>query len=125
MFYERRIKRMKKKLMPLKFRKDKRGVLGLETVKAVMITFMILAVLGVSIVIALVSLRDSGVVTAGTSESNQTTAIIENVTAATSSFFSNTSTIYSILVVVVIILAIAIIIAVVTRFGGGRSTATV
>ena len=104
--------------------RDKRGVLGLDVVKSVMLTFLVLAVIGVAVVLALVSLRDSNIFTAGSSEYNQTSSIISNVTGATTNFFSNTGTIFAILVVVVIILAIAIIIAVVTRFGGsGTKTA--
>lgn len=102
---------------------NKKGVLGLETVKVVMITFLVLAVIAVSIVLALVSLRDSGIFTTDSSEYNQSVSIIDNVTDGTTGFFENTDTIFAILVVVVIILAIAIIIAVVSRFGGGSATA--
>ncbi len=100
---------------------NKKGVLGLTTVRDVMILFLIIAVIGVSIILALVSLRDAGIFTAGSQEQNQTNNIVNNISTATADFFSNTGTIFSILVVVVIILAIAIIIAVVTRFGGGAS----
>lgn len=106
---------MKQKLLM----ENKKGVLGLDTVKAVMITFLVLAVIGVSVTLALVSLRDSSIFTTGSQEYNQTSGIVGNITDAQSSFFSNTGTIYAILVVVVIILAIAIIIAVVSRFGKG------
>ena len=37
---------------------DRRGVLGLETVKVVMITFLVLAVLGVAIVLTLTNISD-------------------------------------------------------------------
>ena len=97
---------------------NKKGVLGLETVKAVMITFLVLAVIGVAVTLALVSLRDSSIFTSGTQEYNDTSSIVGNITSAQTSFFSNTGTIFAILVVVVIILAIAIIIAVVSGFGG-------
>ena len=102
--------------------KNKRGQLGLETVKSVMITFLVIAVIGVSVVLALVSLRDANIFTSGSTEYNQTNNVISNVTSATTGFFSNTGTIFAILVVVVIILAISIIIAVVSRFGGGKTT---
>lgn len=100
-------------------KKNKKGVLGLETVKDVMLTFLVLAVIAIAVVLALVSLRDSSIFTANSVEYNQTSDLISNVTTASTDFFSNTGTIFSILVVVVIILAIAIIIAVVSRFGGG------
>jgi len=99
--------------------KHKKGVLGLDTVKAVMITFLVLAVIGVAVTLALVSLRDSNIFTSGSLEYNQTEQVVANITDAQTSFFTNTGTIYAILVVVVIILAIAIVIAVVSRFGKG------
>ena len=112
---------MKQKLRSIG--QDKRGVLGLETIKAVMITFLVLAVIGVSVTLALVSLRDSNIFTENSQEYNDTSHIVDNITGATTAFFENTGTIFAILVVVVIILAIAIIIAVVSRFGGGGSGA--
>lgn len=105
-----------KPIMP----KDKRGVLGLDTAKAVMVWFLILAVLAIAVILALVSLRDSGIFGTGTQEANDTSAIVDNITdALTNNFFNQTGTIFAILIVVVIILAISIIIAVVTRFGAG------
>jgi len=106
-------------LKPLK----KKGQIGLGTAKDVMVAFLILAVLGIAIILALVSLNDSGIFTAGSQEANDTDNIVNNITSAlTNDFFDQTGTIFAILIVVVIIAAIAIIIAVVTRFGGGRTT---
>jgi len=96
----------------------KKGVLGLDTVKAVMITFLILAVIGVSVILATVSLRDSNIFTAASQEQNDTNNIVGNISEGLVDFFGNTTTIFAILVVVVIILAISIIIAAVSRFGG-------
>jgi len=104
--------------------KNKKAQLGLGTVKDVMITFLIISVIAVAIILALVSLRDSGIFTAGSEEKNDTSELIGNVTSGVKNFFNNTGTIFSILIVVVIILAIAIIIAVVSRFGGGRGATT-
>jgi len=108
------------KIRPLM--KSRKAQLGLGTVKEVMITFLIISVIAVAIILALSSLKNSGIFTSGSEEYNQTANIISNVSTGTSGFFSNTGTIFSILVVVVIILAIAIIIAVVSRFGGGKTT---
>jgi len=109
-----------KPIMP----KNKKGVLGLDTAKQVMVWFLVLAVLAVAIILALVSLRDSGVFTDGSQEDNDTTHIVSNITSAlTNDFFDQTGTIFAILIVVVIILAISIIIAVVTRFGATGGTA--
>jgi len=102
-------------------RRSKKGVLGLDTVKAVMVTFLILAVIGVSIILATVSLRDSNIFTSGSQEQNDTNNIVANISDGLVSFFGNTGTIFAILVVVVIILAISIIIAAVSRFGGRES----
>ncbi len=105
-----------------KLLKDKRGQLGLGTVRDVMIAFLVISVIAVAIILALVSLRDSGIFKAGSEELNDTSELIGNVTEGTKDFFNNTGTIFAILVVVVIILAISIIIGVVSRFGGAGTT---
>ena len=97
---------------------DKRGVLGLETTKQVMLALLIMAVIGVSTILALTSLANSSIFTAGSAGQNSTNAITANLSGGIQSFFGSSGTIFSILVVVVIILAIAIIIAAVSRFGG-------
>lgn len=96
----------------------KKGVLGLETTKAVMISFLILAVIGVSTILALTSLGNSSIFATGSAGANATDSITNNVSDGVVTFFGSTTTVFSILVVVVIILAIAIIIAAVSRFGG-------
>jgi len=107
-------------------RKDnKKGALGLDTAKAVMVWFLVLAVLAVAIILALVSLRDSGIFTNGSQEDNDTTNIVNNVTRAlTDNFFDQTGTIFAILIVVVIMFAIGLIIYVVTRFSAGAGGGT-
>lgn len=65
----RRMKLRKLKVM------NKKGALGLETAKQVMVWFLILAVLAVAIILALVSLRDSGIFTSGSQEDNDTTTL--------------------------------------------------
>jgi len=111
-------------IQKLKVKKmDKKGVLGLDTARQVMVFFLILAVLAIAIVLALVSLRDSGIFTTGSQEQNDTNNIVGNITGAlTNDFFDQTGTIFAILIVVVIIFAISIIIFAVSRFsaGGGR-----
>lgn len=108
---------------PLKL--NKRGVIGLDMVKSVIISLMVLAVLAVAAVLALVSLRDTSLFTASSLEYNQTSNLISNVTTGTTSFFTHTSTIFTILGAVVIILVVAVIIAVVSRFGGAARTGSV
>ena len=104
-------------IKPLKM--DKRGQLGLDTVKSVMISFLVLAVISIAVVLALVSLRDSNIFAGDPSTEQSVNDTIANVTSGVTGFFDDTGTIFAILIVVVIILAISIIIGVVSRFGGG------
>jgi multidrug resistance efflux pump len=103
------------KLMPI----NKKGQVGLNLAKSVLVLFLILAVLGIAVILALVSLRDSNIFTENSQDANDTTNIVANVTGGVTEFFSNTTTVFSILIVVVIISAIGIVIYVVTRFGSG------
>ena len=103
------------KLKPL----NKKGQIGLNLSKQVMITFLILAVLGIAVILALVSLRDANIFTADGEDYNDTNNIIKNVTGGLNTFFASTGTIFAILIVVVIISAIGIVIYVVSRFGSG------
>lgn len=97
---------------------NKKGQVGLDTAKAVMLTLLTIGVIAFAIIIALASLKNSGSLTAGSTEKNQTDNILNNITAGTASFFSNTTTWFALLSVVVIILIIAIVIFAVNRFGG-------
>ena len=105
-------------IKPLKMN-NKRGQLGLDTVKSVMISFLVLAVISIAVVLALVSLRDSNIFAGDPSTEQSVNDTIANVTSGVTGFFDDTGTIFAILIVVVIILAISIIIGVVSRFGGG------
>ena len=97
--------------------RNRNGVLGLETAKQVMVTFLILAVVGIAVLLALTSLQNANIFTANSQAANDTDAIVGNVSGGLVTFFASTGTIFSILVVVVIILAISIIIWAVGRFG--------
>jgi len=101
------------------FIKSKRGVLGFDTVKAVLIALLTLSVVSVAVFLALTSLNNANIFTAGSLGANATTNILGNVTSGTSSFFGYVPTIMILLAVVVIILVISIVIVAVTRFGGG------
>ena len=96
---------------------NRQGVLGLETAKQVMVTFLVLAVTAVAILLALTSLQDANIFTTHSTGDNATTNIIGNISDGLETFFASTGTIFSILIVVVIILAISIIIWAVGRFG--------
>jgi lipoprotein signal peptidase len=99
---------------------NKRGQVGLDTAKTVMLTLLTIGVIAFAIIIALANLNTSNATTAGSLERNQTTNIFNNITSGTASFFSNAGTWFSLLAVVVIILIISIVIFAVNRFGGGR-----
>ena len=105
-------------------KKDKRGVLGLDMVKAVFLLFVVLVVLGVAGILATVSLQDANIFETDSTGENATEYIVANYSDAIVSFFEETGTIISILVVVVIIAAIGIVIAIISRFGGGGGRAT-
>ena len=91
----------------------------LETVREFMLILLVLAVIGFAIVIALATLDNTNVLTAGSYEANQTTNILRNVSGGVSEFFDDTGTWLTLLSVVVIILIIAVVILAVNRFSGG------
>lgn len=101
-------------LRPLK----KKGQIGLDTVRNVMVSLFILLVIGIAFVLGAVTLRDANLFVAGTPEAQSINDSIRNVTTAFTGFFDDADTIFNILVAVVIILAIGIAIFVVSRFGG-------
>lgn len=98
---------------------NKRGILGLDTVKAVILSLLVIAVVAIAVFLALTSLQNANIFTAGSTAANQTNAIIGNVTTGTASFFGQVPTFFVLLGVVVLILIIAIVIVAVSRFGGG------
>lgn len=104
------------KLSPIK--KDKRGVLGFETAKEVILTLLVLAVMVIAVFLALTTLNNAGIFTAGSQSANDTNMVINNITTGTVKFFGYIPTIFTILAIVVIILAIALILFAVNRFGG-------
>lgn len=103
------------KIKPLKL--DKKGVLGLDTAKVFLISLLTLAVIAIAVFLALVSLRDSGVISETYAEYNYTQAIILNITEGSTNFFKQIPTAFTLLGVVLIVLVIAIVIIAVSRFG--------
>lgn len=104
-------------------KKNKGGILGLETVRVVIVTLLILAVTSIAVFLALVSLQDANIFTAGSQAANDTDLIISNITSGTTDFFANVPTFMVLLGVVVLLLIIAIVLVVVGRFGGATSRA--
>lgn len=100
---------------------DKRGILGLDTVKAVILALLTLAVIAIAVFLALTSLQNSNIFTASSVSANNTNSLIGNITYGTTQFFTNIPTFMTLLGVVVLILIIAIVIVAVSKFSGGRS----
>ena len=100
----------------LKQRMNKRGVLGLEIVKAVLLSLLGLAVISVAVLIVLGALNststDAGI-------SGNISLITNNISFGVTQFFGNIPTFFTLLAVVVIILIISIVIVAVNRFGTG------
>ena len=95
-------------------RRNKKGVMGLETAKAFVVGLLSLVLIGVVTMIVLVQLGNTSIV----STNAATQHVVNNSTTALAEFFSNTTVWLSLLGVVIIILIIAAVVAVVNRFGG-------
>lgn len=95
-----------------------KGILGLDVAKSVIIFLLVLAVTAIAVILALVSLQNSNIFTAGSQAANDTDNIINNITSGTTTFFSYVPTWMVLLAVVVLIAIVAIIIVAVSRFEG-------
>lgn len=100
---------------------QKKGVLGLDTARDVMIFLLSLAVVAIACFLALVSLQNSNLFTTGSAAANNTNFIINNITSGTTNFFTNIPTVFTILGAVVIILAVSLILVAVGRFGASAN----
>ena len=98
--------------------KNKKSILGLNTVKAFIVVMLSLAIIGVVTLIVLGAIQNANIATAGSSAANGTASIIANTSNGLISFFGNATTFFSLLGVVVIILIISLVVVVVNRFGG-------
>ena len=99
-----------------KLRMDKKGVLGMDSVRDVIIFLLTLAVAAIAVFLALSSLQDANLFTAGSSADNNTDFIINNITNGASNFFEQVPTIFTVLGAVAIILAVTLILFAVNRF---------
>ncbi len=95
---------------------NKKGAFGLDVVGDTMVQLLTLAIIGVAVIMALVTLNSSSLFTANSTPANQTNAITQNVTGGVAAFFGNSTTFFNILAAVVIILFISLIIYAVYRF---------
>lgn len=103
---------------------NRKGIFGLDAVGNVMLTVLTLVVTAIAVFLALSSLQNAGIFTAGSANANNTNYIIANTTQGATSFFTNVPTIFTVLGVVAIILVISLIIYAVKRFSQGSETAS-
>lgn len=116
----------KKEVNLMKFsKKNKRGVVGLDVVEAVIFSLLVIGVIAVASLLAMYSLGGSNIFTTGSQGYNNTQSIVNNYSAGVTGFFGNSSTFFSILAVVVIIALIALIVLYIRQFRteGARATA--
>ena len=106
----------------LKSKFTKKGILGLNTVKAFIITMLSLAIIGVVTLIVLGAIQNANIAPAGSIAANGSAAIITNISTGIIGFFGNALTFFALLGVVVIILIISLVVVVVNRFGGEAQT---
>jgi hypothetical protein len=103
------------KLKPI-LKMDKKGVLGLETVKETIVYLLILVVTVIAVFLGLNALLNAGVFPAGSANLNNTNLIVSNITYGATTFFSIVPTIFTVLGVVVLLLVIGLILYAVYRF---------
>lgn len=96
-------------------KKDKRGVMGLDTVEAVIGSLLVLTIFAFAAIIAWGNLVGNTGLTAGSIADNATTNILNNATKATANFFQQMPTVFTILGIVVLILAVILIVVAVQR----------
>lgn len=91
---------------------------SLNLVGAVILALLTIAVIAIAVFLALTSLQNAGIFTAGSQADNDTDNIINNITKGTTNFFTQIPTIMTILGVVALIGAVVLIIFFVSRMGG-------
>jgi len=109
-----------KKLLS-KFKKDEKGVFGLTAVQQFFVIILGIALLAYVIVIIMGTLQDADILTDGSLASNQSEAILGNVSEGVTGFFSSISPVYAILAVLVIILVLVVLVKVVQSPSGGAT----
>lgn len=113
---ERGCEVMKVMSLAQKLSMNKKGVLGMDSVRDVIIFLLTLAVAAIAVFLALSSLQDANLFTASSTADNNTDYIINNITNGASNFFEQVPTIFTVLGAVAIILAVTLILFAVNRF---------
>lgn len=101
-----------------KFMRDQKGILGLNTVQAFMMTLFGLILMAFAVIVAIANLKTTTVLPTNSEDYNLTQSIFRNFTISIGVFFGNIPGIMGILSVVVLVSAVLlIVVAVRTRFG--------
>lgn len=105
---------------------DKKGQTGMNLTKGLVVGILIILILGVVGIVIAVQLRDSGILTANSSEANQTTQIVANYSKGIADFFVQVPTIMIIAALVILIAALVILVVLISSAartaGGGRGS---
>ena len=102
---------------------NKKGVVGLEVGKKVMLLLLTMGIIAFALIVVLNQLDTSNVATAGSVAANQSTNILNNITGGVETFFTNATTWFALLGIVVLILIIVIVIkAVSSTDGSGKKS---
>ena len=104
-----------------KFKKDEKGVFGLNAVQQFFVIILGIALLAYVIVIIMGTLTEADILTDGSLASNQTEFILGNVSEGVTGFFSSIQPVYAILAVLVIILVLVVLVRVVQSPGSNES----
>jgi len=104
--------------------KDKRGVFGLPAVQAFFATILGIAILAFVILVIMYNLSASTVLPTDSLASNQSIAILGNVSSGMTAFFGAISPVWSILAILVIILVLVVLVRIVQAPMSGNSGQT-
>jgi len=104
-----------------KFKKDEKGVFGLNAVQQFFVIILGIALLAYVIVIIMGTLQSANILTDDSLASNQTESILGNVSEGVTGFFESISPVYAILAVLVIILVLVVLVRVVQTPAGSAT----
>ena len=104
-----------------KFKKDEKGVFGLNAVQQFFVIILGIALLAFVIVIIMGTLQSSNILEANSLAANQTDFILGNVSEGITGFFSAITPVYAILAVLVIILVLVVLVRVVQAPAGSAT----
>jgi quinol-cytochrome oxidoreductase complex cytochrome b subunit len=97
-----------------KIAKDKKAVFGLTSVQQFFAIILGVALLAYVIVVIMGTLQTSSILPTASLASNQTNAILANVSTGITSFFGAINPVYAILAILVIILVLVVLVRVVS-----------